>query len=458
MKLPSSRGICQLIALLGLGAWLNTSQAQTVAEIAGSWHGYSFSTPNLVTLSKDVQGRVTNIQPLTMFETDTENITITSDGSFSGSASGSFSVPSAGTVVASVTSPDPGTTTFRINRSNDVMVAVEDGTGSQNMIFLMKAPGSVTTSEMGGNWTIYSFTTPAFFSIDRADSGLPNVVTHLQGGNNFGLRTGNLTINGANGSITGTLENGFTGQYQNYDSGNGLVNVTITPSGESGFNLPLFINQSKDVMLGYQTSATSEDNRMELLIFIKAPASTPTAASYKGTWRLTTFDTPSALNQVTDGQGHLTELNNRDAFAVDNTQRFTVGSDAFLTGHLDTPVIGSVSVPAAGQLSVSVTHPDNSNDGATFSVNAGQNFLIAAQVNGYNQELIIGMRGPQGTGTTKQMGLLFFNGSLYWAADSTRKLQTTTDLTGGWSDVANTMNTHTFAPPGGGTMFFRIAE
>lgn len=459
MKLLISRRCCRLFALLLLGLSVGSAHAQTVADLAGSWHGYSLSTPNLVTVQKNAQNLVTDIQPLTMFQTDPETINIAANGTFGGSASGTFALGSGGSVVATVTPPDPGTTTFRITRSNDVMVAVENNSGSQDMIFLVKAPASLATSDLGGNWTIISYRTPAFFSLDRADSGFPDVVTAIQGANSFNVQTGTMTVNGGNGSISGTLQGPFTGQYQSYDSGSGLVSVNITPSGDAGFSLPLYINQSKDIMLGYQTAATTEDNRMELLIFIKAPASTPTAVSYKGNWHITSFDTPSVLNQVMDGNGHLTQVDNVDAFKVNNTQRFTVGSDAFLTGQFDTPGIGSISVPSAGQATVSVTHEDNSNGGATLNVNAGQNFMIATQVDGYSQELTIGMRGPQVTGsTTKQMGLISFKGSLYWAADTTRKLQSNSDITtSNWVDVPSTANTHTFTPSAG-TQFFRTID
>ena len=436
---------------------LGTLQAQTTADIAGQWRGYSMSTPNAYTLFKDSQSLVTSVQPLMNYEYNDENITINVNGSFSGGASGTFAYQNGGTVIATVTSPDPGTTTFRVNRSNDVMVAVEKNSTSQDMIFLMRSPASVLTSQVGGTWTIYSFRTPSFISLDRADSGFPGVVTAIQGGNQFGVVSGTMTVNGANGAISGTLQGPFTGQVGSYNGAQ--LNVSITPSGELAFNLPMYINNSKDIMIAMQQSSTTDDNRMEFLLFVKAPSSTPTTGNYKGNWRITTFDTPANLNTTTDGKGHVMEIQNRDAFAVDNTQYFTVGSDAFVTAQVDTPAIGNISVPSASQLVVSLTHPDNSAGGATLTANAGLNFLVATDVNGYNQELIIAMRGPQGTGTTKQMGLLFFNGAMYWATDTGRKLQTTGDVNvGGWADVSGTSLTHTFAPVGTTNQFFRVVE
>lgn len=436
---------------------LGTLQAQTTADIAGQWYGYSISTPNAYTLSKNAQFLVTNVQPLMNYEYNSEDIFIKADGSFTNSASGTFAYQSGGTVIATVTSPDPGTTTFRVNRSNDVMVAVEKNGTSQDMIFLVRSPASVLTSQVGGNWTIYSYRTPASISLDRADSGFPGVVTAIQGGSQFGVVSGSMTVNGANGAITGTLQGPFTGQIESYDGAQ--LTVDITPSGESSFGLPMYINNSKDIMIAMQFSNTPDDNRMEFLLFVKAPSSTPTTGNYKGNWRVTTFDTPANLNTSTDGNGHVTEIPNRNAFMVDNTQYFTVGSDAFVTAQVDTPAIGNISVPSTSQMSVSLTHPDNSTGGATFTANAGLNFLVATDVNGYNQELIIAMRGPQSTGTTKQMGLLSFKGAMYWATDTGRKLQTTGDVTvGSWADVTGTSSTHTYTPLGTTNQFFRIVE
>jgi len=459
MKLRSFTGLCRLFVLLFLGQMAITSHAQTVADLAGTWHGFGYNTPGPLTLTKNGQNLVTDISPLIeTFGFDDNTIAIAANGTFTGSASGSIVMPNTGTAVATTT-PDNDVTTFHINRSNDVMVAVKATSGgSQNMVILLKAPTSVTTAEVVGTWSVFSFTVPGIITLDRADGGFPGVVTSVQGADLFKVRSGSMTVNGV-GNITGSLEGPFTGQVQGYDSGTGHLNVSITPSGESTFTLPLYINQSKDVMMVVQGATSPDDNHQEINVFVRAPASTPGTGNFKGYWRLSLFDTPSVLTPVTDGNGHLTELNNRDAFEVSDTQDFTIGNDTFFTGHFDTPVIGNISVAAPNALTVTGTHADNSSDGATLYVNAGLNFLVAVQTGGFNQELIFGIRAPQGNNTTKPLGLMMFKGKAYWAADTTRKLQTTGDVTlGGWADVTGTTAAHTFTPLGTTNQYFRVVE
>lgn len=460
MKLRSFTDLCWLFALLLLGQTAITSHAQTVADLAGTWHGFSYNTPGPLTLTKNGQNLVTDISPLIgTFEFNDNTIAIAANGTFTGSVNGSIVMPNTGTAVATTT-PDNDVTTFHINRSNDVMVAVKSGDGeSQDMVILVKAPTSVTTTELGGTWNVFSFSVPGTITLSRADGGFPGVVTSVQGADGFKVRSGSLTINGANGNITGSLEGPFTGQVQGFDSGTGHMNVSITPSGESAFTLPLYINQSKDVMIVVQGATSPDDNYQEINVFVRAPASTPGTGNFKGYWRLSLFDTPSVLTPVTDGNGHLTELNNRDAFEVSDTQEVTIGNDTFFTGRFDEPVIGNISVAAPNQLTIMGTHPDNSTDGATLYVNAGLNFLVAVQTGGYNQELIFGIRAPQGNNTTKPLGLMMFKGKAYWAADTTRKLQTTGDVTlGGWADVTGTTAAHTFTPLGTTNQYFRVVE
>lgn len=433
-----------------------SAKAQTVADLAGTWRGYSYSTPKILNITKNGQSQVTDIYPLLSFDAQAEAVTITSGGSFSGTENGTFTVPEAGLAVATTSE----TTSFHVNRANDIMVAVKQDSGdSQDLVFLVKSPStSVTVADLGGTWNMVSYDTPAALSQRKDDSGFPNLVTSIEGEGGFKIHTGSMTVNGTSGAISGTLESAFTGQFQSYSSGQ--VNVTITPSGQSSFPLALYINQSKDVMVVVQRALSQDDNFQEIIFFVRAPASAPAPSSAKGYWHISIFDTPSTLTAVTDGQGHLTELNNRDAFGVDSSQQINVGSDAFFTGRFDTPVIGNITVPQAGKITVSATHPDNSSDGATLAANASLNFMIAVQSGGNSNELIFGLRTPVSTSSTQALGLLYFNGSVYWAAETTRKLQSLTDLNStSWSDVSGTANTHQFTPSSGsGNKFFRVVE
>ncbi len=449
-----------LLLLLSLLAGQRPLQAQTTADLAGSWHGYSFSTPSYLDLIFNGQGLVTDIPQVLSFDYHPNNITVAADGSFTGNKSGTITIPNAGVVVTSIPG-DNESTTFHVTRSNDFMIAVNNSGGdNQDLIFLLKAPANVTAADVAGNWNIVTFQTPTNIILNRADSGKPGVVTSISAGNQFSIGTGNLSINGANGNVSGALEEPFTGQVQNYDSVNGQLNLTITPSGSSGFTIPLYINASKDVMIAAQSELATAGNFQEILIFVRAPATIPALGNLKGLWRLTTFDTPSILTEVTDGNGHLTELNNRDAFSANSTQTLVTGSDGFFTGHFELPAIGSFTLPNAGQIAADFTESDNSTGSGTFFLNAGLNFFMAVQSNSYNQEITFATRGPVSTSNTRNLGLLFFQSKVYWAADTTRKLQSLGDLnTTSWTDVPSTQGTHLFTPTtGSGNQFYRVVD
>ena len=265
-----------------------------------------------------------------------------------------------------------------------------------------------------------------------------------------------MTLSG--GSMSGMLESAFTGAYTCSQDGHGQVSATITPSGESPFVLPIYVNASKDVMISSQVQPG--DNTHELLIFVRATTSTPTISDAKGLWRVADFETPTALSLNFNGNSEVTSINGGDSFNA-KLQSLVLGSDHFFTAKFGQDVTGTFAFPGGGALNVTVEQPDGQHM-KSFIVNASQNLAISLET-GDSNELVLVLKAPAATSTQREFGLIsqpIMGGRrILWASDTGRKLQSTTDFIM-WDDVSNTMGEHSsdVTTTGQPSTFFRLIE
>lgn len=451
LLLRSYARLVTLVVLLPGGL----AHGQNLDTLAGRWNGINFDVPARLVLDKNPQGKVVNVQWREHFEVARNQLEVAANGTFTGTGdgdpfAGTFAFGPQGVVEASV--PGQPVISFRVNASHDLLAVAYAPENSHELLVLLRAPSALTVAELAGEWHLQQFQTPAeLVQVQQPPSGF---VTDVQGGSNFGVFVGTLTIN-TDGTLSGIAGGDpFTGTLA--VTGPGEVTASINDV-EGTFSIVLAVNANKDLLLGADETFDQDDNYQEL-IFMTRPPTTVAPADLAGAWKVNYFYTPAALTLQRDQQGVVTEIPAKDEFEV-GQQTLTAGNDRFFTGLLGEPVTGAFTIGSQGSVNVTFTNRLGEVSSANLKLNAAKDTMMAVNAS-EGQEAIVLTKAPAVAGAQQDFGLLVFGNGVFWAAGSNRKLRASGQLPGGFEDVPGTAGLHEFSLPQNptGSTFFQVVE
>ncbi len=455
MNLKShTRNFAGLISLAVM-LFAHQGRTQSLTALAGHWNGINFNVPAQLVLDTNPQGKVISIQGRQDFEVAGNQLEVQATGAFTGTGdgdpfAGSFAVGAQGVVTASV--PGQPAISFRVNASHDLLAAAYSPENTHELLLLLRSPASLAVADLAGEWHLQQFQTPAeLVQVQQQPSG---VVTDVQGVMEFSVFTGTMTIN-PNGTLSGIAEGEpFTGTLA--VTGTGQVTATIDDV-EGSFPIVLSVNAGKDLLVGVDDVFNQNENFQELILLVRTPASI-TPADLAGAWKVNYLYTPSTLTLQRDPQGVVTDIPETRDFEV-GQQSLTAGNDRFFTGLLDEPATGVFTIGSQGSVGVTFTNRLGEVSSGSLKLNAAKDTMLAV-IQDEGQDVIVLTKSPAGAGTSQDFGLMFFGNGVVWAAGANRKLQSSTQLPGGFEDEPGTTGTHEFIPPPGstGAKFFQVVD
>jgi len=443
--------LCSRWVLPLIGAVLIADlRAQTLTNLSGVWNGIAFDVPTKLTLATS-QGLVTNLLESDSFAGETFLVSFQPDGTFtSPDTSGTISVNGQGSIT--VYPADSPPISFGVNATQDVLAGVandsDNGNSQNGLNLLVKAPATLGSNDVAGAWNLMTFATPHRLVEVFAPATNGSALTDLLGldnssisGNNFSeIASGSLTIN-SNGAFSGSLEESFNGTYTCGTNGEVFLNIN---TGEGTLLLTNFINASKDIMFALNRQDAA--NRQEIVMLAKTPTNV-TAADLQGVWKVTSFDTPAQIALTRNSSNFVTSVTASGGFSMDQ-QSFAVGHDGFVTAIFDgQPNIGALSIGTGGAITMNFTNSSGEAKSHTGYLNAAKNCLLLVQSNGGEREATVVAKAPDFPNASGQdFGLLFFNGTIYWASGTNRALQAASSLNGAWGSIPATEGQHQFQP------------
>jgi hypothetical protein len=401
------------------------AQAQVISDAAGIWNNVAISTPSSLTYHTDTQGRLTWVENLDGFDTWQAAITVNDQGQFSGPVTGTFAVAGPGLIHASV--PGEPTVVFFLNSHSDFMVSAKLSRDDErhDLELLLKAPANLAAADLAGQWRGFNLVTPTKIDLILNQ----NLVVDLEPNGRFEVRMGSLTV-ATDGTVSGNMGGAFTGRTTTGVNGTVSVHIDTQPP-DPGFDLQFVVNASKDIMAG---QATGEEGEQELILFIRTP--TEWSNELQGLWRAADFAVPTELTLQTNALG--------EVFGLDGARDFEIWHDAVSVGHqggligLIEPVVGQVTLGAAGLVGMSGTNGDGESFTKNFWSNAGQDLLVSIE-SGEHQELTVALRSPSSPAAEAIASRTLWRRQaqcleLFWASDTDRVLQWSTDLVN-WTTV-----------------------
>lgn len=455
--------------------WFGTGAAygQSLSNFSGVWNNVMFSTPARLTLITTTDNRfntnyvtVRDVQERAQFAASVMTLVMDGNGNFTGLASGTIAVVGPGLIRATPNGDNP--VTFNVNAAQDVAFATKQGAGSpqQDLELLLKAPASMTGTELAGTWKMVSFGTPRYFVLHRAtnysDPARPiEGIVNVEGQQQFDVGGGTMTV-AADGSfslvfgpdtMSGTATPGASG----------LLTVTIPMPPNPSMVLSFYVNAGKNVMAAVHT----EQNYQEIIVAVKLPA-TQAEGESQGLWRVGGFETPRTLTQPTNGLGFVRDILERERFYVSGEQ-VHIGH----TGMFTTPAdrgLGRVSVLSPGAVQVAGTNDAGQTFLSTFWGNASKDFLIGTRAE-TSQEITLIARAPAESlpGGPAEFGLMLAKTNeppvrvnLYWASAPNRVLQVSTNPVNpaSWTDLGETLGGYAHSPSPGSLprAYYRVRQ
>ncbi len=236
----------------------------TLGSLAGAWNVVQWQTPGQVAWDE-----VNGLQGGDQFSATKGSLVLNVNGTLSGNLGGAFTgsyrLGSNGVVnLATVAGGQTNTHTLFVNASRNAMALVEgplDGSDpSQQITLFQRMPLFVLPTDPAGLWSLVQLRTPAQLSGDA--------INGLQGGGNFGAASGSVRFN-ANGTITGNLNGAFAGIYQTGNAG--VIKLTLM-TGSATNSIIVYLNASKDAMMGVASRFDHQQNDQQLLLLQRVPA------------------------------------------------------------------------------------------------------------------------------------------------------------------------------------------
>lgn len=346
----------------------SNASAQAVAQMAGAWEGATLAAPvefyesyynhetktvRMGATSTDFNRTNETLAEIHFyhdFEGFPEVINIARSGAFSGTGSGTITLPGVGLVEA--LTPERVYGHFAV--SNDLMVFLtREPRGSQDLTFLLRKPSSTALADLAGRWNASSFSMPK--AVHRVYyNHLTQRARHSSSRNDW-ART-NETL--ADIYLPSPWEAGNFAF--NVNSAGAISEIPearleVNPDGTVWFREEelldrLRINASKDVMIMTPT----DPGQAEMIVFVKAPAAIA-PADLAGVWRLNAFHSPTDIRKTywnpQTRQGRQTSIN-------DSAREGEIFADAWLRaphaverGNIRVAQNGAVSGLLSGAMS-----------------------------------------------------------------------------------------------------------
>ena len=417
--------------------------AQPLPNVAGTWNNILFSVPARLTLWKNTDGTVFGINETNAFETRTAQFTVQADGSFSGPQSGTFSVVGPGLIRASV----PGASvTFMINSGSNFMFSMKSDGWANDIELLLKAPTNVSSNDLAGVWKSATFGSPAALTVNTNSNG---IITGINGGNNFEANADVLTTY-LDGSFVFS-GSGFGGTFS--VQANGLVHAIVPlPPPNPPLVIDFFINESKDIMAGVMNDGSSQ----ELLFFCKQPADNTEIGQIKGVSNIGYFEIPAYISVITNKDGEVTDVPQRDDFWYD-LSRLSVGHTGIFTDEGERSM-GELSVTQPGTLNVTM----GGQNVDTCWINASRDVFFSLH-HGSIFEFVIGAKTPALANPREGMGMMLLQETntlmVCWASETNRCLQASPDCAN-WTNLTSTLgqSSYTLSATNGPKSFYRVAD
>lgn len=438
--------------------WLGTAASfgQSQANFTGNWNFAQFSTPaklTLMTANTPVFGTnyltLREIQEKTNFMARLVPMTIDSSGNFTGPANGIVAVAGPGLVQATPSGEPP--VVFNVNAAQDVAFAAHRPAGSsqQELMLMLKAPASLSAADMTGVWKLVSLGTmrellPRSMTNYLDPQHPVDGISDVEGRSSFDTGSGTLTV-AADGSFSlvfgpDTMNGTAT------PGANGLVQVAIPMPPAPTLTLSFYVNQGKNVMAAIHL----EQNYQEIIVAVKLPAAQQ-AGEAQGFWRVGGFETPGALTLTTNGLGFVSDIPEKNNFAV-HGETIHIGHTGMFTAPSDRSV-GLMSIASPGSVQVAATNAAGESYSNTLWCNASKDFLISARA-GNSHEINLVARAPTEVYAAggAEFGLILLKTNqpaarldFYWASTPNRVLQVSTNLVN-WMDIPETLAGFSHSP------------
>ncbi len=388
------------------------------------------------------------------------SLSVDAQGAVTGDESGSLRVTKDKRAV--LTLPD-SLIPFLLSPAGDVLVrAISEDPHDQEFVVAIKKPTDATTAGLAGNWRVLEFVMPdditevyynsqtmqtrnTTSSSDFGMEGEQLVDLFFKG--EFETVSAPVTIAG-----NGTFSGAFGGTIST------TIDGTVTINAGEG-NETFFLNHSKDLII--RTLKELDDVR--ITIIVKLPSAT-TLADVAGPWRLTSMSTATRLREAYyNGMTQMTRTTDDSGeFAMTGEQLvdtffsadFEIGG-----GVLSIKEDGTMGGIAAGG-TVAITGPGTGTvtlgpDVYTFYANPTHDVMWSVSSNSEEQEIFALVRIP-----VEPMKLVLdpedTNPTLFWEGQSGVKLQKSTDLGAGWSDVSNSTGDSSYTGSRVTAEFFRL--
>lgn len=306
---------------------------------------------------------------------------------------------------------------------------------------MLKVPASLTAADMAGVWKLVSLGTmrellPRSMTNYLDPQHPVDGVFNVEGRSQFDSGSGTLTV-AADGSfslafgldtVTGTATLGA----------NGLVEVPIPMPPGPTLTLSFYVNQGKNVMAAIHL----EQNYQEIIVAVKLPAAQQ-ASEAQGLWRVGGFETPGALTLTTNGLGFVSDIPEKNNFAV-HGEKVHIGHTGMFTTASDQGV-GFVSITSPGGVQIAATNAAGESYSNALWCNSSKDFLISSRA-GSSHEITLVARAPTDVyaGGGAEFGLILRKTNqpparvdFYWASTPSRVLQVSTNLVN-WTDIPET--------------------
>lgn len=343
-------------------------------------------------------------------------------------------------------------TTVFCNTSGDIMLTSSRDVDQQDQTICLKRPASLTTSQLEGQWRVFSMINRAniqktFFSGSLVDTFYAADASNVAG------------------DITIQNDGTFTGLF------NGTVVASATTPGDltvtvDGNEIAFKCNASVNLCV----ATTGDANEQEIILLVRKPATLATA-DLAGTWRISAMVLPTTLTETwykgstdTYRQADNSGFGNEgevlvDVFHPDPFELLRLHALVDATGAFTGSVTGSLAVVGGETVSVTV-------DGETFSLqpNADKTFMAGIRQYPNSHELIYMVKvcancAPDFESEVDMQPVAAGERIIFsWNNGSNLSLRSSSSLGGGWTAVEGSEGADTHAVVPSGARFFQVTE
>ncbi len=281
-------GFANSTSTLFAANWVNEENAEIIfslkkpttatwAQMNGDWTIILFATPSEI-VATDVGGGNIMTTGTQNFEVNLNEVTFSGTNAVDNLGTGTVTPDGQVNLDLTMISENFDAAT---NSSLDLLVGISRFEESANeflneLLFGIRKPQSLSLGDVAGTWRGVGIFTPAQTGFEE----MPFNINLFLGGDEFGRSLGSLTV-ATNGDVSGIFDGAFTGSLS-VENTNELLFTGDPEPGESAISpVPLFINNSLDIMVAVNNSPPPEgyfnngfdrddvENFFEIIVFMK---------------------------------------------------------------------------------------------------------------------------------------------------------------------------------------------